>query len=283
MSENNITRTSNNTEKVLNYILVIAITLSAGTIGIYLYTFSGGLSQDNEKWGAFGSFLGGALGPMLSFLSLIAIIKTIRLQLDELELTKEELRRSADAQTASEKHLRKQAEVLESQQFESSFYTLLAHHNKILEAVTSRKKLESDHHSILDAAMKTLDGGDYVVWRNSFLFKTEFLNVYFNILKTTIEFIVKNDQTNSEIKEDHCTNYDVDMYLNILMSSITSNMIIALMIYSQRSTETAMRLHKLVEDYELIKKSNLTSTNRIRLMIKKFPKNFPQSGDERDI
>jgi hypothetical protein len=59
------------------------------------------LSQDSADWGAFGDFLAGVLGPLFSFLAFLALLFSLRLQSEELELTRKELRRSRKEAEAS--------------------------------------------------------------------------------------------------------------------------------------------------------------------------------------
>jgi hypothetical protein len=72
----------------------------AGTIGAYalLGGFGRALSPNSIEWANFGSYVGGVAGPMLSFLALMAVVWTIRLQYDLL-------RRDHEKQTADQ-HIR---------------------------------------------------------------------------------------------------------------------------------------------------------------------------------
>lgn len=63
--------------------------------------------KEVEAWGQFGDFVGGMVNPIMSFLTLIAVLVTVALQgrqlalsQEELKLTREELARSASAQEA---------------------------------------------------------------------------------------------------------------------------------------------------------------------------------------
>lgn len=69
------------------------------------------LSSTQDNWGYFGSYVGGTLGAIFAFLSFLILYFTLRTQKEEL-------------QTAKENY--------EVQKFESSFYSLLESHNKIL-------------------------------------------------------------------------------------------------------------------------------------------------------
>lgn len=103
----------------------------------YFSHFNDSPFHSQEYAGQFGDYIGGALNPILSFFSLIALLWTIGIQSKELELTRDELKRSAEAQEATKAILDKQSETLARQQFESTFFSLLDQHNKLLESLTN--------------------------------------------------------------------------------------------------------------------------------------------------
>ena len=65
----------------LIYIFVLIVLCCAG-IALFYYrsVFSGDLSKDAQSWAAFGSYIGGVIGPVVSFVTLIAIVRTIQIQ-----------------------------------------------------------------------------------------------------------------------------------------------------------------------------------------------------------
>lgn len=115
-----------NSRRMLNVLaglLAIAGGAMAGVFFAYFQAFHSGFSPKQDVWGQFGDFIGGTLNPILSFLSLIAIVLTVVLQSRQLELaheelnnskaeleaTREELKRSADAQRQTANALQEQA------------------------------------------------------------------------------------------------------------------------------------------------------------------------------
>lgn len=56
------------------------------------------ISEKIEHWGQMGDFFGGMLNPILAFASFIALLYTIRIQSEELKLTREEFVKSVEAQ-----------------------------------------------------------------------------------------------------------------------------------------------------------------------------------------
>lgn len=110
--------------KLLSWIIAVAASVLATTYYAYFQEFHGGFSEKQEVWGQFGDFIGGTVNPVLSFLSLLALVFTVVLQTRqlensrtelanskaELEATREEMRRSAEAQREMAKAAQAQAE-----------------------------------------------------------------------------------------------------------------------------------------------------------------------------
>lgn len=110
--------------------LYIALLSSIAIYLIALFKFN---TTGIGDLGTFGDFIGGSLNPILSFLSFLILIQTIRYQHDaletskkELELTRKELERSADTQEDLQKVQEQQAKTQILQQFENTFFSLLA-------------------------------------------------------------------------------------------------------------------------------------------------------------
>lgn len=102
-------------------VLAIAIVAVGYVMAIFyvdwMYKSLGSLEKFSLL-GPFGDFLGGTLNPLLTFLTFIAVVITIILQNRELALTRAEVERSANA-------LDKQANSIELQNFENTFFEML--------------------------------------------------------------------------------------------------------------------------------------------------------------
>lgn len=70
--------------RLINGSLIIGLSLlGVGfviSVGLYVNTFNGGLSSQSGDWSALGSFFGGVFGPIVSVVTLIALLKTLKLQ-----------------------------------------------------------------------------------------------------------------------------------------------------------------------------------------------------------
>jgi fumarate reductase subunit C len=127
--------TSDDLFRWVGWVIAFAAIVLLSVFVTYI-TFFGGksISDDPEAWGQFGDFIGGTANPVLSFLTLIALALTIILQSRqlsissrELELTRDELRRSAKAQELSEEALRAQADAAHRSAQLESINLLLGH------------------------------------------------------------------------------------------------------------------------------------------------------------
>jgi hypothetical protein len=117
-------KTRPNNGKFFGHILRYAAVSILSVFSTYFYSFHSGLSKDTSSWGDFGDFVGGTLSPILTFVSIIALVHTIELQRQqlqiarkelknskiELRLTRQELEKSAKAQAVTALVLQKQAE-----------------------------------------------------------------------------------------------------------------------------------------------------------------------------
>ncbi|WP_125184894.1 hypothetical protein [Leptospira meyeri] len=82
--------------KYLNIIFIIILFLSIYYIIqillLYRETFGTELSAIHEHWSEFGGFISGTIGTFLSFITVLLLIITIYLQIEELRATREELK-----------------------------------------------------------------------------------------------------------------------------------------------------------------------------------------------
>lgn len=66
----------------------------------YVVNFSGGISSSTTRWSEFGGYLSGVLLPVISFLTLAAILRTIYLQREMIKLQDETFKAQATQSNA---------------------------------------------------------------------------------------------------------------------------------------------------------------------------------------
>lgn len=106
--------------------ILIALVVSACLYGKQL---GHNLSSAGTDWATFGSFFGGVFSPMVSFVTLIAIIQTIKLQRELLENQSNEFTKLHDLQLqtfeAQESQLAHAKELFEQEKISTYKQTLL--------------------------------------------------------------------------------------------------------------------------------------------------------------
>ena len=80
--------------KACSQLMALGAATSVCVSGIYFYKFAPGhwfeLSSSQEVWSAYGTFVGGVLGPSFSFLAFIAVVFTVVLQARQLDTLKDQ-------------------------------------------------------------------------------------------------------------------------------------------------------------------------------------------------
>jgi hypothetical protein len=89
---------------------------------------------NSEFLGQVGDFFGGFLNPLFAFLSFVALLITIAIQSEELEMTRKELAKSAKAQKQS-------SEIFRQQRFENTFFSLLDTINSTISIFNKEKEV----------------------------------------------------------------------------------------------------------------------------------------------
>lgn len=116
-------------------------------LGLYIAYFKNlSVTNDSATWGTFGDYLGGTLNPIISFLALIGLLYTIHQQAQEMQATREELKQAAEQQRQQVEQQSRQSEIFNLQQFESTFFSLLEQHNKVVERIEVESIYEELHN-----------------------------------------------------------------------------------------------------------------------------------------
>jgi hypothetical protein len=83
------------TRALTSFLFVSTVSiLIAFVFAIYFYRlkFGGELSGNSSDWSNFGSYIGGVFGPLVSFVTLIAVLKTVYLQRELLDVQRNEFK-----------------------------------------------------------------------------------------------------------------------------------------------------------------------------------------------
>lgn len=75
---------------LLIYSVLFVVVSIVVAIVIYRYKFSGGLASSSSEWSNFGTYIGGVFGPLISFVTLLVVLKTVYMQRELLDTQKKE-------------------------------------------------------------------------------------------------------------------------------------------------------------------------------------------------
>lgn len=194
-----------------------------GSTGIAQQTIAS-VGETSDWWKDAGSFFNNFSTPVLSLLSFIALLWTIYQQIashklsleelrytrEELELTRNELKKSADAQELTAKTAIEQQKLIQLQQFEATFFSLLSNHEVALDkAIGEARK-----------AVRLIESNDLLGEYKQFNFHGyQSLVSYFIVLYQIIKFVDESTLSNVEEKKK---------YTSLLRAYLPSDILIVL-------------------------------------------------------
>ncbi|MGY2135280.1 hypothetical protein ACW9I8_01515 [Pseudomonas reactans] len=247
--------------KILSGIVCGALAVVAVVFFLYFYKFGHySLSSDQSVWGTFGDFVGGTINPILSFFGLIALLLTIILQGKELELTRRELQRSAEAQERTQDVLDEQSNTQIKLQFEGTFFSLLDQHNRLLSEISTssvmgQSNIDSVLYEAAEAAEPIASGGD----KSYFMFRKviSYVNITRELLKFNFHNAPGGDVGPSYVGNLEDASYPSQserMYADIIRAHLTDEASILISIYGAyeaRSGDPLGYLYSLVKRYDI--------------------------------
>ncbi len=219
------------------------ITTTAGAlialVVVFLYkSHFGSIEDTHERWGQFGDYFGGVLNPIFSFLGLVAILVTLRLQISQTRQSlKDTIRQN------------KRADLM---QFQATFFQLIALHNNIMTDAAVPSGLGTtlrgrDAYRLLQARIESIrrrnvsknDEG-LKVYELVYLKNEDLLAHYFRNMYHIIKFIDMNDLA------------DRQYYADLLRAQLSSSEAV-LLFYNGISRWGQKKAKPLIEKYGLLK------------------------------
>jgi hypothetical protein len=110
--------------KWLRFIWVIPV---IGFFVVRIYDFG--------KVSNFANFVYGTTAPLLTFISFLAVVITVRTQKEQLELQNQQLINSMKEMQETRKDMERQNKTLSVQRFENTFFQMVNLHNQIVQAM----------------------------------------------------------------------------------------------------------------------------------------------------
>ncbi len=218
---------------LFNVILIIvgttALLMLGVTFGIYAKYFTGGISTDQSLWAQFGDYFGGILNPLLSFMTILILLYTLRLQKSEIEITSKELEENRN--TINSQNL-----LLKKQSFESTFINIMDYFSRCYS--WKIKDLDNNVHYFHALIITLIEGYKDVLKSktfNDFFYKKineyeqSILIHYIDEFFTIIKYFDENTKTFNRT--------DRIIYRNLLLSKLSDNELIFIFLYCQNDWE----------------------------------------------
>lgn len=207
----------------------------------------------NSNLGTVGDYFGGLLNPIFALLALFALLATIKIQSEELKLTREEMKKSNDV-------LDKQSKSIKKQNFEDSFFNLLKKFNFKVDNDFDFKsdsednlnrftRFEKIRYKLYEYHEYYEKEGDKVTSEHTydclfeFEIKTKRLDEYFRYLFFIIDFV----------EDSFLSNNEKEFYLRILFRDLTYNEEF-LLFYHCLTFEVYNKYKKMIEHYSLFER-----------------------------
>lgn len=143
------------------------------------------MSSEPAEWGQMGDFFGGMLNPILAFASFMALLYTIRIQSEELRLTKDEIKRSADAQTKIALEAKMQSNISKIQLIQILTEKSYAEGTVVFEKYSNKVGFYNKFHDY------SFSVRNYVQTQNDFAFR--FNKVDQVVISFLVDFLVSID------------------------------------------------------------------------------------------
>lgn len=141
--------------KGLAYAFGAVVFFAIFVAGLYMWKFRGGsLSNEPEKWGQFGDYLGGVVNPAVGLVTVFLVVISIAIQRRELRASLTEMRHANEA--------------ARSMSLEQSLFAWLENYHSQIKAIShennsGRRALQSLYDAKL-APGKTVGCGSEIVW-----------------------------------------------------------------------------------------------------------------------
>lgn len=146
------------------FLLVCIVFVSAIFASYYYWTvFGSQLSPNSSDWSAFGSYFGGVFGPLISFCTLLAVLKTVYLQRELLDVQAGEFLKLEKHQILALSKQEEQIGIAKSELEISKAQAYLSTQLELLETLRDHFRREADGMGY--AAIKILENEGFSAQR----------------------------------------------------------------------------------------------------------------------
>lgn len=143
---------------LLTFVALVAVT---AILVVYRMNFVGGFSTNSADWSAFGGYIGGILGPLVSFLTLGAVLRTVYLQRDLLNTQKAEFIKLSDQQVASLQRQDEQLQLSRDEAARAMVQNHLSNQFRLVEMFIAHQQRQAEAMSAAAFRITEIDQGTF--------------------------------------------------------------------------------------------------------------------------
>ena len=213
----------NKLDKTILSIAIIGILVSAAPIISYIYTFGFSISKNHEIWAQSGDFFGGTINPILGFLSFLALLITISIQIKDHGATIQELEETKNIHLQQSVIFAAQNNEIIKDKYEKRFFQLINLTNSAEEKInyngfggsSSFAKAEKDIESLVQEYWMASDKN--LLDKIQFYFDSysSVFDAYFKNLMFLVEYVLNIKGKNILDEEE------IDFYFATIRSQLT--------------------------------------------------------------
>ncbi|MEC0347988.1 hypothetical protein [Peribacillus frigoritolerans] len=108
--------------------------------------------------GTFGDFLGASTVPLLTFITILLLIRTIRLQSNQLDIQKEEFTLLREEMASTKEALQEQSKTAKIQRFENTFFMQIKELRDEKVLIQKHNSLHNAHLESFNYTMEEIEG-----------------------------------------------------------------------------------------------------------------------------
>ncbi|XDD52989.1 hypothetical protein AB3N62_11260 [Leptospira sp. WS4.C2] len=212
-------------EKFLIFIGITGILIVIIPIFLYIIFFGLNISHDHRLWAESGDFFGGILNPILAFLSFIALLLTINIQIKEHRASIHELEETKRIHSEQSVIFSNQNIEIIKDKFEKRFFQLMEIHSRSEEKLFYKGYAGTLAFPIIEQDITRIIEENWIKQNKEFIQKiqdyfdgnSEIFDPFFRSLMFTVDFVLN-------LKNKNIFNQDeLDFYFSTIRSQLTKS------------------------------------------------------------
>lgn len=257
-------------EKFLIFIGSIGILIIIIPILLYIIFFGINISNDHQLWAESGDFFGGILNPILAFLSFIALLLTINIQIREHRATIHELEQTKKIHSEQSVIFSNQNLEIIKDKYEKRFFQLMEIQSRSEDKLFYKGYAGTLAFPIIEQDLTRIIEENWISQNKELIQKiqdyfdtnSKIFDPFFRSLMFTVDFVL-NLKTKNIFNQD-----ELDFYFSTIRSQLTKSKMNVLFYAATVFPHPEFSKEKLKKSKLVL---NISHVNYIQELTKRFP------------